>query len=95
SANWVMITNPSASGDVYYQVKIAGQVMTTSPMSPGAIGPLSRVTPKFPGVIGGPVEITAWSGDPDPTKGTPANVMVSQRVLWNGFFNEVLGTVIK
>ncbi|MHB8169450.1 MAG: NosD domain-containing protein [Thermoleophilia bacterium] len=95
SANWVMITNPSASGDVYYQVKIAGQVMTTSPMSPGAIGPLGRVTPLFPGVIGGPVEITAWSGDPDPAKGTPANVMVSQRVLWNGFFNEVLGTVIK
>ena len=95
SANWVMITNPSASGDVYYQVKIAGQVMATSPINPGVIGPLSRVTPLFPGVIGGPVEITAWSGDPDPAKGTPANVMVSQRVLWNGFFNEVLGTVIK
>ncbi len=98
SANWVMIANPSASTDVYYQIKIAGQVMPTAPTNPtnpGVISASGRVTPIFPGIIGGPVEITAWSGDPDATKGTPANVMVSQRVLWNGFFNEVLGTVIK
>ncbi len=63
---------------VHYQVLVSGNVVTQGNLGPGAFA-----IPEFPGTIGGPVEVTA-SG----------NVVASQRVLWNGFFNEVLGTVI-
>lgn len=91
SLNWIMIDNPSATNSVYYQVKVAGQVQSVGSVNPGVIAPGGSVTPFFPGLIGGPVQVTAWTGDPDPTKGTPAGVIASQRVIWNGFFNEVLG----
>ncbi|MCL6105890.1 MAG: hypothetical protein M1309_00830 [Actinobacteria bacterium] len=37
--------------------------------------------PDFPGKMGGPVNVTSTGGP----------VLASQRVLWNGYFNEVLG----
>ncbi len=77
--NWVLVANPAGPGGatVHYTVKIAGVTRAEGDLAPGA-----RVTPEFPGVMGGPVEVTATGG----------SVMSSQRVLWNGFFNEVLGT---
>ncbi len=76
ATNWILIANPGAV-PVTYQIKIAGKNV------PGGSGTLpagGRVTPTFPGLMGGPVEVSA-SG----------NVMASQRVTWNGYFNEVLG----
>lgn len=43
-----------------------------------------KVTPTFPGTMGGPAEVTSTGG----------TVITSQRVLWNGYFNEVQGTVL-
>lgn len=83
STNWILVANPS-DNLATYEIKIGGVTMPTSAANPGTIPPHGRVTPTFPGVMNGPVEVTS----------TGANVMVSQRVLWNGYFNEVLGTVL-
>lgn len=89
-ANWVMVANPGVV-DVYFQITIAGEDPGTG--STGTIAAGGYAMAAFPGKIGGPVEVKAWSGDPDPAHGTPANVMASQRVLANygGAFNEVPG----
>lgn len=87
-ANWVMVANPN-SFDVYYRVKIAG--LDPGAGSSGIIPAGESVTPAFAGVMGGPVEVEAWS---DAVGGvTPADVLASQRVLSNGgaAFNEVPG----
>jgi hypothetical protein len=81
--NWIMVANPT-DNPVSYEIKIAGNPMPTSPDNPGSIPAHGKVTPLFPGTMDGPVEVTSTGG----------NVMVSQRVLWNGYFNEVLGTVL-
>ncbi|MHB9053912.1 MAG: transglycosylase SLT domain-containing protein [Thermoleophilia bacterium] len=60
---------------VTYEIKIAGNRVSSGSLAPG-----QKATPTFPGTMAGPVEVTA-SGP----------IMASQRVLWNGFFNEVLG----
>ena len=101
ASNWVLIANPSASRDVYYQLSVAGQTLPRdkpgdSPNNPGFIAPSGNVTPIFSGLMGGPVEVRTCS-QPFTTGGscpgaTPP-VVASQRVLWNGYFNEVLGTV--
>ncbi len=61
---------------VTYDVKIAGNKVASGTLNPG-----ERTTPTFPGQMAGPVEVTA-SGP----------VMASQRVIWSGFFNEVVGS---
>jgi murein DD-endopeptidase MepM/ murein hydrolase activator NlpD len=77
--NWVLLANVDAATDSGYQVKVAGKVMASGTLAPG-----NRVTPVFPGTIGGPVEVTATGG----------KTIASQRVLYNGYFNEVTGTVL-
>ena len=67
-----------AAAPVHYQVIVGGKTLSQGNLNPGAFA-----IPEFPGSIGGPVEVTA-SG----------NVIASQRVLWKGYFNEVLGTVL-
>lgn len=82
--DWVLIANPGAS-TVAADIYIAGEKMNTSPYS---INPGGIVTPEFRNVIGGPVEVVAYApGDPL----SPRNVMATQRVLWDGNFNEVTG----
>ena len=83
STNWVLVANPGDT-QVTYQIKIAGQVMPTTLGNPGTIPAHGKVAPTFPGTMDGPVEVVSNGG----------NVIASQRVLWNGFFNEVLGTVL-
>ena len=83
STNWVLVANPGDT-PVTYQIKIAGQVQPTTADNPGTIPAHGKVTPTFPTEKGGPVEVTSTGGP----------VMASQRVLWNGYFNEVLGTVL-
>jgi len=81
-SNWVLVANPN-SGTVYYEISTAGTVRAS-----GSIYSGHNVAPQFNGIMEGPVEVRAWT---DSSKGTPAAVMASQRVLWKGHFNEVIG----
>lgn len=85
--NWVMVANTNP-GPIYYEIRIAGVNTETNPQWHGTIGSNQRVATTFPGVMGGPVQVSAWT---DQTRATPADVMASQRVLWNGYFNELVG----
>ena len=82
--DWIMLANPggsSAEADVY----INGQKMNQTPYQ---IPPSGNVTLQYPGVMGGPVEIKAYdTGNP----ASPHQIIASQRVLWNGNFNEATG----
>jgi len=83
--NWVLVNNPGLN-PVFYRIKIAGVERASGSLAAGA-----NVTPRFGGVMDGPVEVEAWS---DSVGGSvPAYVMASQRVLINGdtAFNEVPG----
>jgi len=89
-ANWVMIANPSDM-EMYAEVRIAGVTVWGE-----TIGPFDRKTPSFAGKMGGPVEVESWVSDIDPATGAqrkqaPYLAFASQRVLWNGYFNEVVG----
>ncbi|MHB8791964.1 MAG: NosD domain-containing protein [Thermoleophilia bacterium] len=83
--NWVMVANPDPVHDVYAEVRIAGTMRWSGMVKAGG-----NVTPNFPGVMGGPVEVQAWT---DEGKTAPADVLASQRVLMNGdtAFNELPG----
>ena len=81
--DWVMVSNTNTTS-VYYEIKIAGQLKASGIIQPGAY-----VTPEFTGLKNGPVEVQAWT---DSNKQTTAKVLASQRVLWNGYFNEVWGS---
>lgn len=83
STNWVLVANPGDTA-VTYQVKIGGQAMPTTADNPGIIPAHGKVTATFPGTMNGPVEVTSSGG----------NVMASQRVMWNGYFNEVMGSLL-
>jgi hypothetical protein len=82
ATNWVLAANPNAI-QIYYEINIAGTVMGS-----GTLGAGEHVTPTFPGTMNGPVKVSAWT---DSGKATPAAVIASQRVVWSGYFNEVLG----
>lgn len=88
SSNWVMVSNPTDQ-PVYYEITIAG--LDPGAGSKGIIQPGENAVPSFPNSMGGPVQVRAWDDD---TKAQVATIMASQRVLWNGHFNEVLGTVL-
>jgi hypothetical protein len=83
--NWVLVANPpGAAGPIYYEVWIGGsKVRDGGPIAPGG-----NDTPTFPGVMGGPVQVRTYS---DPAHTVIAPSIVTQRVLWNGYFNEVWG----
>ncbi len=81
--NWVLVGNPNSS-KIYYEISVAGVVRAEGKLVPGQL-----VEPTFNGLVGGPVEVDAWT---DGSKAKPQPVIASQRVLWNGFFNETLGT---
>ncbi|MHB9112342.1 MAG: M4 family metallopeptidase [Thermoleophilia bacterium] len=88
SSNWVLVSNPTA-GEVKAEVWIAGTKMTVLTIAPGA-----TQTPVFPGVMTGPVEVRGYdSATYNPSSpGVPnRNIFTSQRVMWNGHFNEVEG----
>lgn len=83
--NWVMLANPNP-GPVDYTVRIAGAVAASGTLlAAGDPGGGDMVTPVFPGVMAGPVEVSSTGG----------NIVASQRVLWSGHFNEVWGTVLE
>ncbi|MEW6019888.1 MAG: hypothetical protein AB1760_17660, partial [Pseudomonadota bacterium] len=76
STNWVLIGNPDAVNPITYNVTIAGVPVGSGTVAAGDVTPLL-----FPGQMGGPVRLT-----------TSGPAIASQRVLWNGYFNEVVGT---
>lgn len=78
--NWILVANPSPGNTVNYEIRIGGVLRDSGALAPGA-----RVTPEFAGLMGGPVEVTSTGG----------GVIASQRVIWNGYFNEVLGTTLQ
>lgn len=89
STNWILLTNFEAD-PIYAEISVAGNLLWT-----GGFGPLSNVTPTLNGIIGGPVEARAWLWETNEygqqLKQTPASILASQRVLWNGYFNEIVG----
>lgn len=85
ATNWALVSNPNAF-PVNYEIRIAGNLVNTGTLQAGA-----STAPTFPGAMGGPVEVKATTTCPSPQ---PANILASQRVLWNGYFNEVTGTVL-
>ncbi len=97
--NWVLVANPpAASGDLYYEIWVAGQKLcdesdcpaaTPGSWSGGPLAPGANVTPTFDQVIGGPVEVRTFA---DSAHTTPADAIASQRVLYYGYFNEVVGS---
>ncbi len=97
--NWVLVANhPSALNSLHYEIWIGGRKVCEDSACPDAApgtwssGTLAKgeiVTPTFPGKIEGPVEVRTFS---DAQHTTPANAIASQRVLYHGYFNEVVGT---
>jgi hypothetical protein len=77
-----LVAKPSNT-PIYAEIKVQGTVKWK-----GTINPQSNQTPTFAGIMGGPVEVEAWTNQ---YKTTPAYVFASQRVLWNGYFNEIVG----
>ncbi len=78
--NWILVYNPSSVSSITYTVIIGGTPV------PGYINrppePETVETPTFPGIMAGPVEIHSLGGV----------IVTSQRVLYNGYFNEVSDT---
>lgn len=87
--NWVLIANPSAD-PLYAEVRIAGVTVWG-----GIVDAFGNKTPTFAGRMGGPVEVESWKSETDmgghQLKQTPYIAFASQRVLWNGYFNEIVG----
>ncbi|MHB8793239.1 MAG: TolB family protein [Thermoleophilia bacterium] len=83
--NWVLVANPTLS-PIFYRIMVAGVTRSS-----GQIAGNSSITPRFQGVMEGPVELQTWSDAVDGV--VPAYVMASQRVLMNGdtSFNEEPG----
>ena len=80
--NWVLVANPTGSS-IYYEVRVAGNLVDSGSVSAGGL-----IAHTYPGVFGGPVDVESWT---DSSKTTSADSLASQRVLFNGFFNEVWG----
>lgn len=85
-----MIANPTDL-EIYAEVRIAGVTVWGE-----TIAPFDRKTPSFAGQMGGPVEVESWVSERYPVTGeqrkaNPYLAYASQRVLWNGYFNEVVG----
>ncbi|MCL5883283.1 MAG: hypothetical protein M1539_04825 [Actinobacteria bacterium] len=88
--NWVLIgTTPGEADSVTVEVSFTDKdtglpVILSHDITP----PEKRWIPTFDGKMGGPVHVKAYKQG---TPGTTKKVIASQRVIWNGYFNEVLG----
>ncbi|MCL5883459.1 MAG: hypothetical protein M1539_05725, partial [Actinobacteria bacterium] len=83
--NWVIVANPPGAAPIYYKVWMGGrQVQSGGPIDGG-----QNQAVVFPGYMGGPVEVRTYN---DAAFTVAAGSLTSQRVLWNGYLNEVSGT---
>lgn len=71
---WVIIGNSEAVAQ-HADVYIGGRLMGSYD-----VGPKQMVTPMYTGVINGPVKVVSTTG---------GKLLVSERVLWNGYFSEL------
>ncbi|RJQ46973.1 MAG: hypothetical protein C4534_01925 [Gaiellales bacterium] len=80
--NWVLVANMgSQPADV--EIRIGGSLVAAYTAAEGtAIQPGQRVTPSFPGLMDGPVEVRSVNGQP---------LIASQRVIFRESFNETIG----
>lgn len=88
---WILVANTN-NFNICNRITIAGAPMTQGQGGSGVLAPGARATPVFPGIIGGPVQVEAWS---DAVGGSaPADVIASQRVLtgYGQAFNAQVGT---
>lgn len=86
SLDWVLVSNVQAV-PIHYEITGPGISPGSYPEASGNLAVGASATPVFPGEIGGPLQVKAWVQGTS----TPIPVMASQRVLWNGYFNEVVG----
>jgi hypothetical protein len=85
--NWILIANPSTTETITAYISFFDQVSSTPELHSDVIPPGEKWTPHYPGRMGGPVKV--WAYLYGTTSSRP--VITSQRVLWNGYFNEVWG----
>lgn len=78
--DWIMIGNTSQQ-TANVQIRIGGVLMDQYSIPPG-----DRITPVYPGVINGPVEVRETSG---------RGLIVSQRVIYNSSFNELMSSPLQ
>lgn len=88
-SNWVQVANPDNATSLYYEITIAGQ--NPGGCSKGMLSAGAVTSCQFPGKMNGPVKVQAWTND---NKAAGHAVLTSQRVLWKGYFNEVMGTAL-
>ncbi len=84
--NWILIANPNSAGgnQVYYQIYVGGvKVQEGGPIAPGA-----NITPTFPGLMNGPVEVKTFS---NAGFSVPEKSIASQRCIFGPSFEEVIG----
>ena len=75
SNDWILISNPNATS-ASYEIYIGESFIGS-----GAIQPHSDITPQYSNLMSGPVKVVSSSGLP---------LIVSQRTLYNGNFNELM-----
>jgi len=75
-ANWILVGNMNPQ-TANVQIRIGGILVGQYAIPPGG-----RITPVYPGVMNGPVEVRETSG---------RGLLVSQRVIYNSSFNELMG----
>ncbi|MBI5870380.1 MAG: hypothetical protein HZB44_05390 [Actinobacteria bacterium] len=98
SQNWVMVANPTADtvhSEISFKDSTTGETRGDANVilqPAGSNGSIRYL--RFDGYMGGPVEVKAYLEGSDYVT-SPRDVIASQRVLWNGQFNEVLGTLLE
>ncbi|MBI5870411.1 MAG: right-handed parallel beta-helix repeat-containing protein [Actinobacteria bacterium] len=99
SQNWVMVANPNnepVDVSVSFINLEDGAQIGGAPSQLSAAGTAGSIAiMRYDGRMGGPLEVKAnISGGSWSNQAQRRGVIASQRVLWNGQFNETLGTVI-
>ncbi|MHB1390897.1 MAG: hypothetical protein ACYCXF_06640 [Thermoleophilia bacterium] len=87
ATNWVLVANPSPTDTITATVTFTNYADHHTETASFDIAPGGHWTPTFAGKMGGPVNVRAVKQGTF----TAANIITSQRVLWNGYFNEVWG----
>lgn len=88
ASNWVLVANPSTSETITATISFINQANSQAVIAQSPdIGPRGHWEPQFDGKMGGPVKVTAVKKNTSEAM----DIITSQRVLWNGYFNEVWG----
>ncbi len=92
NGDWVLVANKDDFNPVRVQISIGGEIMN-DPQNPGnnffVIAPRGRITPQFPGRMGGPVYVTCQ----DCNQGE--KLIVSQRTIFKDSFHEEDGILLE